>query len=560
MTRPSSLPRASRAPARQLLDAAGKPVAVGREIARGGEGVIVEIEGAPGLVAKLYTRGVNPAREAKLHHMSASGSARLSTVAAWPISTLHEGRNGPLRGFLMPRITGRHEVHEFFSPAQRKNLFPGLGWKFLVRIARNIAAAMEEIHASGFVIGDVNQKGFLVCPLTAQATAIDCDSFQVKTGHRTYRCEVGVPEFTPPELLGRSFSEIDRTPDHDAFGLAVLVFQLLFMGRHPFAGKTRRPDGSLEAAIREFQFVHAPEAGKAGIEAPVHGLPFKIASARVRALFQVAFSREAASGHRPSPGDWVGALEALEAQITACPKSEGHEYWHDLQDCPWCEHEVTNGVFHFLPGWVQRAVPQTGEIDLHLVRRRLDELNLQERVESLVRARPCPVRHLSPVPAVIRRRSRFFFLWREVLTALGTFCVAMALFHGWRSAAAGLLLHAVARVRYIGGSEEEERRTNAVSRAERKLAEATVRLRHAPAVDRLQTLRATLDRELLRHAGAGNRRRSVGALRSGLAQLEVLHRAARRDLELSAEQVRLAKADLEKAEAELMEIQEVLRR
>ena len=29
--------------------------------------------------------------------------------------------------------------------------------------------------------------------------------------------------------------------NHDNFGLAVLIFQLLFMGRHPFSGRYQRP-------------------------------------------------------------------------------------------------------------------------------------------------------------------------------------------------------------------------------------------------------------------------------------------------------------------------------
>ena len=51
-----------------------------------------------------------------------------------------------------------------------------------------------------------------------------------------YRCPVGKPEFTPPELQGRLFAHLDRAPEHDLFGLAVLIFQLLMEGTHPFAG------------------------------------------------------------------------------------------------------------------------------------------------------------------------------------------------------------------------------------------------------------------------------------------------------------------------------------
>jgi type IV secretory pathway TrbD component len=164
------------------------------------------------------------------------------------------------------------------------------------------------------------------------------------------------------------------------------------------------------------------------------------------------------------------------------------------------------------------------------------------------------------VPAELLRRKRFFSIWREVFTAVGTFCVAMGLVWEWKSAAVGFLLHVVARLRYVGGAEEEDERRDAFSRARSKLAEAKVRLRHRPAIDSLRKMREALGVELKRHASPRDRRRAAGAIRTGLAQVEVLHRAAKKELELAASQVRLATADLEKAEAELMEIQEVLGR
>ena len=47
---------------------------------------------------------------------------------------------------------------------------------------------------------------------------------------------MGKPEFTPPELQGVRFADVDRGPEHDRFGMAVLIYQLLMEGTHPFAG------------------------------------------------------------------------------------------------------------------------------------------------------------------------------------------------------------------------------------------------------------------------------------------------------------------------------------
>ena len=48
----------------------------------------------------------------------------------------------------------------------------------------------------------------------------------------TYACPVAKPEYTPPELQGKHLSSIVRTPEQDAFGLGVLIFQLLMEGNH----------------------------------------------------------------------------------------------------------------------------------------------------------------------------------------------------------------------------------------------------------------------------------------------------------------------------------------
>ena len=80
---------------------------------------------------------------------------------------------------------------------------------------------------------------------------IGCDSFQITAGGRCFTCDVGVPMFTPPELQERSLTGVIRSENHDNFGLAVVIFQVLFMGSHPFAG--RRPGGGdmpIEQAIK----------------------------------------------------------------------------------------------------------------------------------------------------------------------------------------------------------------------------------------------------------------------------------------------------------------------
>ncbi len=93
----------------------------------------------------------------------------------------------------------------------------------------------RSIHGFGYVVGDVKPENLLV-NASMQVCAIDTDSFQVTdpASGAVYRCTVGTPDYTPPELWGLKFEEIDRTIRHDLFGLAALIYLFLF-GKHPYS-------------------------------------------------------------------------------------------------------------------------------------------------------------------------------------------------------------------------------------------------------------------------------------------------------------------------------------
>lgn len=121
--------------------------------------------------------------------------------------------------------------------------------------ALNTARAVASVHKAGCVIGDINHSGVLISD-EAKVALIDADSFQVTDGSRRHLCRVGVPEYTPPELQGINLGNVARTTNHDAFGLAVVVFQLLAMGRHPFVGAYVKGDLPLPQAIAENRFAY----------------------------------------------------------------------------------------------------------------------------------------------------------------------------------------------------------------------------------------------------------------------------------------------------------------
>jgi DNA-binding helix-hairpin-helix protein with protein kinase domain len=337
---------------RTLCDVDGREAGLGRCLGQGGEGAVYAVPMWPRSVAKIYARRPDDQTQMKLAAMVQLGTPELASVAAWPQRLLLDPKTGTVLGFLMPRVDAHREIHALYGPTDRKAAFPDASWAFLVRAARNLAAAVDAVHRHGHVIGDVNQ-GNVIVSRKATVRLIDCDSFQVTHLGHTYPCRVGVPLFTPPELQGQRLDAVPRTPDHDGFGLAVLAFHLLFMGRHPFAG--RHPDRVLpvEAAIREGLFAFGGEARRQGWEPPPFSLPLEEVTPLVAALFERAFGRVAAAGGlRPSAAEWVRALDELEERLVTCADDPRHVHVRANGSCPWCRIENAGGpsFFFLAPG------------------------------------------------------------------------------------------------------------------------------------------------------------------------------------------------------------------
>jgi len=320
-----------------------RPLSLGHRLGKGGEGEVYAIADQPGRAVKIYT-GTNAAdRREKIKAMIDAGLSKATTLVAFPIEVV-EDKRGQFLGFIMAKVAEHKPIHELYAPGARKAEFPKANYPFLVRTAANVARAVAVVHRAGCVIGDINHSGILVSD-KATVALIDADSFQIIKGAARYLCRVGVAEYTPPELQGRPLESIVRTPDHDAFGLAVVIFQLLWMGRHPFSGRFSAGDMPIEKAIRENRFVYSRRR-QVGMTPPpgvpsLDDVPGEIAEA-----FENAFKGE---GRRPTAEAWVAMLERLEKGLKVCSASSLHHYFGAAAKCPWCHMERTLNAQLFVP-------------------------------------------------------------------------------------------------------------------------------------------------------------------------------------------------------------------
>jgi DNA-binding helix-hairpin-helix protein with protein kinase domain len=352
----------------------GSTITIDQRLGGGGEGTVSSVTGRSDVVAKIYNAPMSGERQAKIEAMINTAPATVHPVTAWPEDMLYNGRDAV--GFLMPRVANASEAHVLYGLKSRKQKYPNANFRFLVHVAANLARAFARLHQSGIVVGDVNER---VAMVTADGTVriIDCDSFQYRHGTKLYGCDVGTPIFTPPELQGiTTFRGVERTAQHDVFGLAVLIFHLLFLGRHPFAGRfLKQADMPIERAIQEHRFAYSAERGRTEMQPPPHTPPVAYSGGALTAMFEQAFAPAAARGYiqRPSAGQWANTLGAFLAQLVPCKLNASHAYVPTNGPCPWCAIELTTSVDLF--SYIEPAggtAPST--IDFEAVWRAIDGL------------------------------------------------------------------------------------------------------------------------------------------------------------------------------------------
>ena len=304
--------------------------------------------------AKIYSLRHDQSLVAKIYHNPTDERSRKLTIMldyppdnpilengqrliAWPLDLLLNNQ-GQIVGFLMQRLVNMKSIFHFYNPDMRRKEFPLFNYLYLHRTARNLATAVHALHKRGYVIGDLNESNIFVSN-TALVTMIDTDSFQVPDLNNgiVYRCIVGKPEFTPPELQGKSFADIDRSVEHDRFGLAILIFQLLMEGGHPFAGKFlgRGDPPQYEERISAGHFPYGTR--KTPYKPAKIAPPFDILHPELRRLFIRCFE----DGHndikaRPDPKEWQDALNEGEKSLITCNANNQHRYGNHLSACPWC--------------------------------------------------------------------------------------------------------------------------------------------------------------------------------------------------------------------------------
>lgn len=316
-----------------LHTSTGGPIDLGDQIGRGGQGSVYRIRGERSLLAKVYHAAIGPDLRDKFQLLVSKRTAELEQHAAWPRDLLWD-RSGACRGLVVPAVEAPSVIDRLAHPGEQRQTWPDIDYGFLVHVSLNVMRAAEAIHRAGCVIGDVNDGNVMVLR-DGTIRYIDVDSFQCDAGRKRFRSTVGHPLYTPPELQNRDFARVDRTIQHDSFGLAVLIFQLLMQGCHPFAGVPR--DGrvrSPEDAIADGVYPHSSSRSRKA-DPPPGRMPIYCLGP-LAALFEQAFEASV----RPIPSDWCKAIDSYRRSLKSCKSNKRHGYLSNLRHCPLCSLAV----------------------------------------------------------------------------------------------------------------------------------------------------------------------------------------------------------------------------
>lgn len=125
------------------------------------------------------------------------------------------------------------------SSTQRMTYMPDWTRSDLVKAARGAARIVAGLHRNNILMGDVNAGNFMVdLKDSSRVYVVDTDSFQLGG----YPCPVGFEEFTHPGTAARlgvtgglHYDSFLRTEDDENYVLAILLFEILFIGQNPLS-------------------------------------------------------------------------------------------------------------------------------------------------------------------------------------------------------------------------------------------------------------------------------------------------------------------------------------
>ena len=300
-------------------------IQVGKRIAQGGAGTIFSLSSHPGFVLKKYHQ------HSDLNYYERKVASMLGNTPAtdpasfleftWPLCSVAE--DGSFVGYVMPSLGNKSyfSLSKFINKKARQvnGLSEFLGHR--ITLAHNLSAILSKIHKLGYLVVDLKPQNCLVEKQSLQVTLIDTDGFFVPANDGAhFPAKQFTPEFIAPELCDKAPSNADIMQDN--FALAVIVFQLLNNGIHPFQASMKTKQLTIQEMVQRQKFAYGRVKTTRLVTSKysVH----ECFPNDIRELFDQAFM----SKIRPSSQDWRDCLRNYtaykEGVVQKCSNNSDH--------------------------------------------------------------------------------------------------------------------------------------------------------------------------------------------------------------------------------------------
>lgn len=285
------------------------------EIGSGGEGRIYSTDIAE--CVKIYHRDRLKAEKIQKLRKMIRIKNKIPDNICWPREIIYESMKKIPVGYSMTNIENCNvvtveKVVKLLCQRTGYKDFDGYTRSTLVSICQDIAYKIAKLHELNILVGDINYRNIMV-DRKGKVWFIDTDSYQIGS----YLCDVGMPEFTSPGVWKRGFDS-RRNKEDDDFGLAVLIYYILFLGDYPF-----KTEGSYSAANTIKQAIVSGNykwKNKSVLSNSYADYIYRNLTEDVKQNFLRAFT---AGEKCPTAREWVAAMDRM---LSAIDQGKGIEY------------------------------------------------------------------------------------------------------------------------------------------------------------------------------------------------------------------------------------------
>ena len=305
------------------------------QLGKGATAVIYKVEFESEVVAAKVYHANKKVDEPKIRamlcnkpddiHISFAGV--LYPQIAWPFATL-EDENGVTAGYLMPLVDLNHSFSLDYYYDQvlfkKLNAPDEVAFSYKLEIAKNLSLIVAALHKNKHYFIDLKPQNIRVFRQTHIVSLVDCDGFSVadkKSKKNTrFPAELISTDYISPEAFRGKISPKSLGENQDRYALAVILFQLLNNGTHPFQGIITDDEGiaTNDEKAAAGLYPHSVQFHPS-IKPRPQSIHF-LWDDKTRELFDKAFIGKL--DERPSAEEWAKHFEKLltEKSLVRCDK------------------------------------------------------------------------------------------------------------------------------------------------------------------------------------------------------------------------------------------------